>query len=157
MLKFLKSTLAIIVLLSTFTACEKKDPNGMKKINWDRDTCERCVMVLSYRNHTVQISDPNTGKAYNFDDIGCALTWFEEENITWKNEAKIWIADIKTGDWLDARTAYYNTGNLTPMGYGFGAHALVASIEKGEESINFKEVEKRVLIEIEKSKKNIKK
>ncbi len=150
MLKILKSTLAIAVLATAFTACEKKDPTGIKKVNWDRDTCDRCVMVLSYRNHAVQISNPSTGKAYNFDDIGCALTWFEEEKITWKKDAKIWIADIKTGDWLDARTAYYNTGNLTPMGYGYGAHELVASIEKNEESIDFKEVEKRVISKLEK-------
>ncbi|WP_108062767.1 hypothetical protein [Poseidonibacter lekithochrous] len=148
MLKLLKSSLAIAVLVTAFTACEKKDSNGMKKINWDRDTCVRCVMVLSYRNHTVQISNPNDGKVYNFDDIGCALTWFEEEKITWKKDAKIWIADIKSGDWLDARTAHYNTGNLTPMGYGYGAHALVASIEENEESIDFKEVQKRVISEM---------
>ena len=31
MLKLLKSVLAIAILVTAFTACEKKDPNGMKK------------------------------------------------------------------------------------------------------------------------------
>ena len=72
----------------------------------------------------------------------------KKKKLLWKKDAKIWIADIKSGDWLDARTAHYNTGNLTPMGYGYGAHALVASIEENEESIDFEEVQKRVILEM---------
>ena len=79
-----------------------------------------------------------------FDDIGCMVLWFEDQHIEWKNEAIIWITDVDTGKWIDARKAFYDTNNITPMAYGFAAHETKQSIKKGEEIIDFNEVVKRV-------------
>ena len=140
----LKFTVIILFILS-FSACEKKTHKGVHKIHWDRDMCARCVMVVSDRNQTVQVTNPKTSEHHVFDDIGCTVLWFKDQDIKWKDEAVIWINDIKTSKWINARTAFYDTMNVTPMAYGFGAHESKDTIQKGLEIIDFDEVTKRVL------------
>jgi len=67
-----------------FLGCEQKPTNGPAKIHWDRDMCDRCVMVLSDRKNTLQLQNPTTKKIHKFDDIGCMVLWFEEEKSTLK-------------------------------------------------------------------------
>jgi hypothetical protein len=135
----------IILFILSFSACEKKTHKGVHKIHWDRDMCARCVMVVSDRNQTVQVTNPKTSEHNVFDDIGCTVLWFKDQDIKWKDEAVIWINDIKTSKWINARTAFYDTMNVTPMAYGFGAHESKDTIQKGLEIIDFDEVTKRVL------------
>ncbi len=143
--RFLQGT-AALTLMPILTACEKETIKGPRKIHWDRDMCARCKMVISERNHAAQVLNEKTGKSYVFDDIGCVILWFKEENIEWKDSAKIWITDVKTSEWIDARTAYYDTVHKTPMAYGFSANASKESItDKNSEIIDFNEMSKRVL------------
>jgi len=144
MIKYLKMLL-FFSLAFVFIACEKKVETGVAKVHWDRDMCVRCVMVVSDRKNTVQIRNPDTQKTYMFDDIGCMVLWFEEESIEWKDRATIWITDVNTGKFIDARTAFYDTNNITPMAYGFSAHKSKETIKEGEEIILFDEVVKRVI------------
>jgi len=137
--------LSALLLTLSFTGCEKKSTTAVAEVHWDRDMCARCVMVVSDRVNTVQVRNPDTGKTYMFDDLGCAVLWFEEENVGWKDKAVIWINDNQTGKWINARTAFYDADNITPMDYGFAAHKNKTSIKKGKEVIPFKEVEKRIL------------
>jgi len=144
----MKSFLILIVsffLMISFLGCEEKSKTSPSKVHWDRDMCVRCVMIVSDRKNTVQVKDPKTGKKYMFDDIGCTILWFKEENISWKDKAIIWITDVNTGKWIDARTAFYDTDNITPMAYGFSAHKSKDSIKEGKEIIDFKEVSRRVI------------
>lgn len=127
------------------SGCDTKIDLSPKKIHWDRDMCERCKMVLSDRNFSAQVINPSNGKSYVFDDIGCAILWFQENNIEWKEKAVIWVNDAKTGAWIDARKAFYDVANITPMAYGFGAHATKAEIKEGQEIIDFEEVARRVI------------
>jgi len=124
--------------------CEKKIDRGVATVHWDRDMCARCVMVVSDRHNTTQVINPNNGKKYMFDDIGCMVLWFDDEHIKWKDEAIIWITDVTTGEWIDARKAYYDTNNITPMAYGFSAHKSKDTIKKDQEIVDFNEVVKRV-------------
>lgn len=145
MFKNMFKFIAIIFIAFNFTACEKKISTEIQEIHWDRDMCTRCVMVVSDRNQTVQVINPKNGKTRVFDDIGCAILWFKDEKIKWQDEAVIWINDIKTSKWIDARKAFYDTMNITPMAYGFGAHENKETIKKGLEIVNFEEMRKRVL------------
>lgn len=97
------------------------------------------------KKHGVQIINIQNGKKYKFDDIGCAILWVKEENINWIDNAKIWITDVKTGKWIDARTAFYDTLNITPMGYGFAAHERKEDIEEGLQIIDFNDVIEKVI------------
>ena len=150
MKKFKLLFLAIVILLG-FTGCEKKDPTEMHGVHWDRDMCVRCKMVVSDRHHAVQVINTENGRSYMYDDIGCVVLWFDDEKIDWAPKAKIWITDIATGQWIDARTAFYDTHNITPMAYGFGAHENNSTIKAGEEIIGYEEVSKRIF-EIEENK-----
>jgi len=137
----------ILVFLTIFLigCSDGKPKNGMAKVHWDRDMCTRCVMVVSDRHNTVQVKNTINGRTYMFDDIGCMILWFKDEQISWKNTAKIWITDISNGKWIDARTAYYDTENITPMAYGFSAHKSKETIKVDQEIIDFNEVCKRVI------------
>ena len=144
MIKYLKILLLLFVGI-TFLACDKKVATGVSEVHWDRDMCSRCVMVVSDRKNTVQIKNPDTGKTYMFDDIGCMALWFEDERIEWADRAIIWITDTDSGEFINARTAFYNTNNVTPMAYGFSAHKSKEAIKKGEEIISYNEVINRVI------------
>jgi hypothetical protein len=114
--------LLAVSLAFGLSGCSKKSyDNEAAKMHWDRDMCERCKMAVSERKYAVQVIDPKTHKVYRFDDIGCTVLWFDEEKIPWKHQAKIWITDAKTGEWIDARTAKYTDDSITPMAYGFAA------------------------------------
>jgi hypothetical protein len=89
-----------------------------------------------------------------FDDIGCMVLWFHDEQIAWADKAKIWITDTQTGKWINARMAYYDTENITPMAYGFAAHDGNGTTKEHSKMINFKEVSKRIFkIEANKNRK----
>jgi len=136
--------LGIGFVLFFISGCDKATNNAMDKIHWDRDMCARCVMVVSDRHNTVQVKNPSNHKSYMFDDIGCMVLWFRDENISWSDKALIWITDVQTGEFIDARKAYYDTENITPMAYGFSAHKDKSSIKDGQEIIDYDEVCKRV-------------
>ena len=142
--KFLRGA-AVFALMPVLSACQKKISHEYQEMHWDRDMCDRCKMVISERNHAAQVVNPNNGRVYKFDDIGCVILWFKEENIQWKDNAKIWITDMDNSKWIDARMAFYDTLNMTPMAYGFGAHERKESIKAGLEVIDFTEMSKRVL------------
>jgi len=99
---------------------------GPAEVHWDRDTCERCRMVLSDRRHAAQVRHrlaDGRSKVYRFDDIGCAVVWLHDK--PWGDDPKteIWVNDWRDGKWIDARKATYVTGQITPMQYGFGAQS----------------------------------
>jgi len=141
MIKLFFSFLLLIILIG----CEERSKTDVSKVHWDRDMCARCVMVVSDRENTTQVRDPKTGRTYMFDDIGCTILWFKDEKIEWRDQAKIWITDVNSGEWIDARTAFYDTENITPMAYGFSAHKSKNTIKEGQEIIDFEEVSKRVI------------
>jgi nitrous oxide reductase accessory protein NosL len=111
-------------MLLLLTACSNDPGTGPAEIKWDRDICNRCRMVVSDPHFAAQIRHFPEGKrsrVETFDDIGCAMLWLDQQ--AWKDEPtiEIWVADFRTGDWIDARSATYVTQNTTPMEYGLGA------------------------------------
>jgi len=137
--------LPLFLILITLTACEERSKTAVTKVHWDRDMCARCVMVVSDRANTIQVRNPKNGKTYMFDDIGCMVLWFKDEKIKWKNEAVIWITDVQSKEWIDARKALYTTENITPMAYGFSAHKDKKSIKIYQDVIGFDELIDRIL------------
>jgi len=138
----------LLLLLLAIIGCEKKQIGAVEKIHWDRDMCERCKMAVSERKFAFEIIDPKSGKAYKFDDIGCGVLWLEEEKIPWRDKAIMWVTDAKTGEWIDAKKAYYTDDSITPMAYGFAAYSDKTK-PKGKELKDFNYV-KKMIFEIEK-------
>jgi hypothetical protein len=86
---------------------------------WDRVACEECNMALSDPHYSAQVIDPD-GRAFFFDDIGCAILWLRRQ--PWKDKARTWVNDVKTTEWIEAKKANWIYGDpRTPMGYGFAA------------------------------------
>jgi len=133
----------ILLLIILLLGCEKKITTKLHDVHWDRDMCARCAMVVSDRKHTLQAINPKDGKSYMFDDIGCAILWFHDEKIEWEKDAVLWITDAKTGEWIDAKTAFYTTQNVTPMAYGFMAYKVKP--KENKEFVDFEEVKKRII------------
>ncbi len=127
-----------LLLLFLIVGCEKKDfTKTPPKLHWDRDMCERCKMAISDRKFGVEAVGED-GKVYKFDDIGCLILWqkLEAPKVKFK---KIWVKEVKTGEWIDGKEACYVKNYITPMGYGYGAKK-----EKGEECKSFDEVKKEI-------------
>jgi len=136
-----KFKLLFLLLVSIgifFSGCEKKKIGEVEPIHWDRDMCERCKMAISERKFAFEVVNPNNGKTYKFDDIGCAVLWMDEEKIPWKDKAILWITDAKTGKWINARTALYTDDSITPMAYGLAAYTKETK-PKNHEIISFKD------------------
>ncbi len=135
--------MAIFLLSIMLLPCGCK--RGPKKIQpspivWDRDVCTRCLMAISDRRYAAEIVNPDTGRVYKFDDIGCAILWLKSKSPPWQKRAVFFVTDRKTGQWLDARKAYFTTDDITPMGFGFGA---TKSQLPG--TVGFDEMKRRVL------------
>jgi len=115
--------LFIYSLLLFIMACSEKADTGPVEVKFDRDSCEQCRMMISDRFHVAQVRGGEKHQAYNFDDIGDAITWLEQQ--PWKTDSKteIWVADHRTAKWLDARFAWYVREKHTPMNYGYSAEA----------------------------------
>lgn len=120
-------SLGLVLLLSlllTVVGCSGDPGSGPSEVKWDRDTCERCRMVLSDRLYAAQVRGGSTGqktRVYKFDDIGCAVLWLEQQPWRTDPRTEIWVTDYRTGAWIDARSAFYVKDRITPMAYGLGA------------------------------------
>jgi copper chaperone NosL len=126
---------SLLVLIMLVASCSRTTDTGPVAVRWDKDTCERCAMVVSDRHFSAQIRGGPAEKktrVYKFDDIGCAVIWLDKQ--AWKADPRteIWVNDFRNGKWIDARQASFVTGKVTPMGYGLGAQA-----EKVEGALNF--------------------
>lgn len=136
MLKQLFFLRGVLLSFSTLLVACSSDPlTGPIPVIWDRDICVRCNMVLSDRYHSAQVREfagaEDMSKVHVFDDLGCAVLWLEQQGLA-AGTYELWVNDYKTGEWIDARSAHYVTGNPTPMEYG-----VSASSEPTEGSLDF--------------------
>lgn len=106
---------------------------------WDRVACEECKMAVSDPHYSAQVIDPG-GRAYFFDDIGCAVLWLRRQ--PWKDGARVWVNDVNTTEWIDAEKANWIYGDpKTPMGYGFAA-----TLAPVDDRLDFETVKKWMVI-----------
>ncbi|MDM8567366.1 hypothetical protein QUF74_17165 [Candidatus Halobeggiatoa sp. HSG11] len=126
--------LSILIILVSCTG----DQTGPVEITLDRDKCERCQMVVSDKYYAAQVRGGPKNKAFLFDDIGCAINWLNKQ--PWATSGKVWVADYKTGNLLDASTAHYVPKQITPMDFGFGATSVPTA-----DSIDFNALKPQLL------------
>lgn len=105
------------------------------KLNHFQDS--QCGMTITNTKHSAQAIAPD-GKTWFFDDVGCLALWYN--NIKFQKEAILWVYTNDTNEYIDARTAWFNRIDSTPMGHGFGAFK-----EKQDGFITFDEVTLKVL------------
>ncbi len=131
MKRFLKIALPILVpivimaviFIGIFGVNKKNTAMKPVPIRWGEDTCVRCDMSIVDGYHAAEIINPITKKTYKFDDIGCAVLWLlKDHKFKWAKKAVIWVTSAKNGKWLNAKKACWVSGQITPMGFGFGAY-----------------------------------
>ena len=133
----------MLVLSVLILAGCSENATGPVEVNWDRDSCERCRMVLSDRKHAAQVrGGPATerAKVYKFDDIGGAVVWLEDK--AWRDDpaTELWVTDHRDGRWIDGRKAIYLSGQMTPMDFGFGAQDAPST-----EGMSYQQARARIL------------
>ena len=108
-------------LAALLPACSEA-PAEPRKIRWGRDTCDFCHMVFADRSLSAEIWDEATHRARLFDDFGCAVLAAAETGVLDRADVPFWVSDdADPSRWLDARSARYRDGVVTPMGYGHSA------------------------------------
>jgi copper chaperone NosL len=141
-----RKTIGLLAGLAVFpvAGCFEGEQTGPVEIHWDRDVGELCQMMISDARFVTQIRGGPKRKAYKFDDIGCAVNWLNEKPWAGDVETEIWVAEFNSTrenvNWLKARDAFYVTGEMTPMNYGFSAVTHANS-----NSIDFVEMTNRIL------------
>lgn len=134
---------AAAVLLLLVSACSMDPQTGPGDTRWDRQSCERCRMMLSDRHYAAQVRvfpEANRSRVFYFDDIGCAIIWLQDKPWEANKATEIWVTDHRTGEWIDARAASYVENRITPMEYGLGAQREAAA-----EAIDFSAARAHVL------------
>ncbi len=137
--RFFLNSVAVGLLVLMIIACKGGNEEQLPvDFVWDRVACEECKMALSDRHYSAQVIDHN-GRAYFFDDIGCAILWLQRQ--PWKDRARTWVNDVKTTEWIEASKANWLAGDpQTPMGYGFAA-----TLSLVENALDYETVKKRML------------
>lgn len=108
------------------SACSGEQETGPVDVRWDQDNCERCRMMLSDRNFGAQIRyypEAKRSMVVKFDDIGCATLWLKDQPWRDDPDTQIWVADYRSGEWIDAERATYIRQKISPMGFDLGAQA----------------------------------
>jgi copper chaperone NosL len=96
-------------------------------VDTQNDTCAWCRMVVSDVHTAAQLTAPSEEPKV-FDDPGC-LREYLAANPQVKKGSLAWVADHRTGAWVEARQAVYTRapGLATAMGSHLIAHAGAAS------------------------------
>lgn len=134
--------LLLIIFATLLAGCSAEPQTGPGEVRWDREICARCAMAVSDPNFAAQVRGGpagGTSKLYKFDDIGCAVLWLEQQ--PWRDDAdtELWVNSYEDGAWIDARSAWYVPGKITPMDYGLGAQR-----EQTDNSIDFTQAVERI-------------
>ncbi len=133
--------LLVLLLVLLLTGCGEID-TGAKDIKFDREICERCKMIVSDRKYAAQTVNPDTGKRYYWDDIGCAVLWFDEQGIDWEEKAITYVTDAESGEWVNVQDAFWVRGEITPMDYGWAAYK---EKQEGKRNYDYDHVRNHIL------------
>ncbi len=135
--------IAVFSLVFSLAACFDEQETGAKEVRWDRDTCDRCRMVLSDPYFAAQIRYIPKGKSKSkvaeFDDIGCAMIWLEDKKFKDASSTEIWVSSHKNRGWINAKKATFVHKKTSPMEYGLGAQ-----IEFEESGLNYEQAKAHV-------------
>ncbi len=135
----MRKWLLLFILPLMLVGCNEPE-TGPGEIHFGRDICERCGMIITDPRYAAQIREPE-GKLHKFDDIGDAVTWLNAKPWAMDPKTEIWVMDNGTGTkWIEARSAHFIPGLMSPMAFGFGAYE-----EAKENSMSFESMLKKVL------------
>ena len=109
------------VLCGCLLACGGGAP-GPAALDTRNDACASCRMAVSDARLAAQIVVAGEEPRF-FDDLGCLSAYLHGHGVA--AEAAVFVADHRTGEWIDARSAVFTRVDAieTPMGSHIVAHA----------------------------------
>ncbi len=114
----------VLIATLTVSACAA-GPAAPAEPRMGEEACAHCRMTIVSRATAAQIARPGDEPVF-FDDLGCLRDYLLHRPVP--ADAVVYVADHRTGAWLDATTARFTkTGTATPMASGLLAHADQAS------------------------------
>jgi copper chaperone NosL len=103
-------------------ACGTAAADGPPEINYGRDICVQCNMIISEIGHAAayRLAD---GTEKQFDGVGEMV--LHARNHAEVDQAEAWVHDYWSEDWVRAEDAYYvpTRAVASPMGHGIFAFA----------------------------------
>ena len=75
-----------------------------------------CGMIINDLTFASQVISQD-GKTWFFHDHGGMANWLNNKDF--KNSVKIFVMTKDTNRYIDGKTAFYSTNEITPMRYGF--------------------------------------
>jgi len=122
------------------SACTRKT-EGPEDIRYGREVCTMCGMIISDPHYAAEIRGGPDKALVKFDDIGDAVNWLEMQSWRKTQLVEFWVMNGENGsEWLDARTAHYLPGMVSPMDYGY-----LAVKEPREGAVDFATMSKAAL------------
>ncbi|RPJ76583.1 MAG: hypothetical protein EHM24_01960 [Acidobacteria bacterium] len=119
-----------IVHFAFLSACANGPPSPVS-LDTSNDACARCRMAVSDRHFAAQIVAPGEEPIF-FDDLGCLREHLAAASTRFPREAVVYVADHRTGEWVDARRAVFTRRPdlVTPMASGLIAHQDTSSVRE---------------------------
>jgi nitrous oxide reductase accessory protein NosL len=110
---------AAVVAVVVLGACGGGSSSGPPAIEYGRDVCDQCHMIISEARYSSAYRDAD-GEAFVFDDIAEMLAHIGAG--TTPADDRVWVHDFLTEEWIAAPAAWYVRGSIeTPMGGGIVA------------------------------------
>jgi len=129
------ATLAVVL-----AACGSADTAGPPEINYGRDICVQCGMIISEEKFASAYTSQD-GQDLVFDDIG-DLILYARANGEDVDPLNGWVHDFETLEWVDLDRAWFvpTLSVSTPMGHSIvtfsdGARAKRFAAEIGGEAV----------------------
>ena len=129
----------LLAVLLAISSCQDADTDGPEPVKFDRDTCQRCGMIISDRLFAAEVRGGPRQKVSKFDDVGCAVAWLAAQPFAADPATRLWVSRASNGTWVNARAAHYVGGRTSPMGYGFGA------VDPTEPGVGFESMRQQVV------------
>jgi copper chaperone NosL len=120
--------LTALLLVIGASACGRVAPAALDTTN---ELCASCRMVVSNSRSASQIVAPYQEPIF-FDDLGCLNQFLSGSPLP--KHARVFVADHRTGDWVDAASAVFSKidGRAGAMGSSLVAHASMRSREEDQ-------------------------
>ena len=112
--------LGVIVALF-LAACGGDGPSGPPDIDYGRDVCTDCNMIISEPRFAAAFRE-ESGEEALFDDIGDLVRYGHQKGVL--ADVRAWVHDYDDESWIDAADAWFVKSDIqTPMASGLVAFA----------------------------------
>lgn len=109
--------MAALAVIGGLASCSGGTASGPPEINYGRDVCDQCHMIISEARYAAAYRDTQ-GRPFTFDDIGDMMEHLDASEAV--DTATVWVHDFESEDWIDVTDAWFvhSPDIETPMGGG---------------------------------------